>query len=197
MEIKDQKDVHDYKDCKELERVISDENDINDLCKKHKWKWYEWPEIWFRRYIQRPWEDAISYIKRFIQRGIRGYGDSDLWNMNYFLTEIILNMLVELKRIKHGVPSILDEATGNYDYDEQKWNEILDKMIEGFAILRKCDLYDEMIEWGGYLPDESRKQIQDSMQKKYSTWRFTTREEEAKVKLAFELFSKYYQSLWD
>ena len=54
-----------------------------------------------------------------------------------------------------------------------------------------------MIEWGGYLPDESRKQIQDSMQKKYSTWRFTTREEEAKVKLAFELFSKYYQSLWD
>ena len=190
------------KEFESIEKSVNDtpigsELDIDKLL-SYKYKWYEWPHIIWLRYIVRPWEDLCMYTKRFIQRGVRGWGDSDLWNMSYYLTETILTMLVELKAIKHGYPSTENDATGNWDYDEGRWTEILDQMIDGFAVLRKCDLGEENVEWGGGIKsDEDRASLEKSMREKYPTWRLTTREEEAKVKKAFELFGKYYQCLWD
>jgi hypothetical protein len=171
--------------------------DDSSVFKPTKWKWYEWPEIIWLRYIVRPWEDACMYTKRFFQRGFRGYGDCDLWGMHSFLTETILNMLVHLRQIKHGYPATKDE-NGNCGYDEARWDRILNEMIEGFAILRKCDTCDEMIEWGGYsTKDPERDVFERKMQEKYPRWRFTTPEEEAKVKRAFELLQEHYFGLWD
>jgi hypothetical protein len=186
------------KKCKLKEVCIkTDTLKENEFCfdRKVKWDWWEYPEIFWLRHIVRPWEDFWMYTKRFIQRGVRGWGDYDLWGMHCFLTETILTMLVELKRIKHGFPSTENDTAGNWDYDEGRWTDILNEMIEGFTILRKCDLGD--LEWGGFMKNEEKVKIQKSMREKYPTWTLTNKEEEAKVKRAFELFGKYYQSLWD
>jgi hypothetical protein len=176
-------------------KIKNEQQLLWDPDKKIVWKWYEWPEIIWLRYIVRPIEDARMYTKRFFQRGIRGYGDSDLWGMHDFLTEIILNMLVHLKRVKHGYPATKDE-NGQWNYSEERWDKILDDMIAGFAILRKCDNYDEMVEWGGYFTKSpERDTFEANMQKKYPKWRFTTPEEEAKVKRAFELLQEHYFGL--
>jgi hypothetical protein len=173
--------------------ALSKENSKNY---RKSWHWWDWLESWWHRFFWNWFSEIPRNIKYFFQRGIRGWSDCDLWGMQSFLTETILNMLVELRRIKSGYPATLDEK-GKYSYDEQRWNKILDEMIEGFTILRKSDTYDEMIEYAPDFPDSDRIEMEKSMKEKYPSWRFTTREEEEKVKRAFELMFKYYHSLWD
>ena len=196
--------MDDCKKCK-LEKTCNKKDSLESLqvCfdKQTRWDWWEYPHIFWLRYIVRSWEDLCLYSKRTIQRAIRGWGDSDLWNMHCFLTDTILNMLVELKRVKGGIPATIDPAIGKFtgdpdkDYDEKRWNNILDEMIEGFAILKKCDLGD--LEWGEQLSSNQKIKLQTSMRKRFPSWTLTTREEEKKVANAWKLFTKYYQSLWD
>lgn len=160
------------------------------------WHWWDWIEHWWHVYFWNWFSDIPRNIKYFIQRGMRGYSDCDLWGMHHYLTETILNMLVELRARKHSYPAT-EDANGEFTYDEGRWTDIIDKMIDGFAILRKCDLYDEMIEYAPNFPLADREKMEKSMQEHYPRWRFTTKEEEEKVKKAFELMFKYYHSLWD
>jgi len=63
-------------------------------------------------------------LKWFIQRGKRGYADCDWWDMADYLIWIIVPMLKELKKHQHGYP--------NKASTPEKWDTILDQMIEGF-----------------------------------------------------------------
>ena len=62
-------------------------------------------------------------IKYFIQRGKRGYSNFDLMDMDTYLLDLIPNMLKSFKEKKDGFPS---------DLDEDKWNCILDEIINCF-----------------------------------------------------------------
>ena len=163
----------------------------------HKnWHWWDYIEHWWYIYFWNWFSDIPRNIKYFFQRGIRGYSDCDLWGMHSHLTDVILNMLVELRSIKHGYPATPDEK-GEWSYDEQRWDSILEQMIDGFALLKKLDTYECHLQYGPEMSDDDRKKMEESMREKYPTWRFTTREEDAKIKHAFELFHKYYHNLWD
>jgi len=163
---------------------------------KKDWHWWDWAESWWHRYFWNWFSDIPRNIKYFFQKGMRGWSDSDLWDMHHYITETILNMLVELKAKKHGYPSTQDDK-GEWDYDEDRWNSILNEIIDGFAILRKVDIGDEHLEYAPAFPDDKRIDMESHMREHYPTWRFVTREEEAKVKRAFELLLKYYYGLWD
>ncbi|MCM1257958.1 MAG: hypothetical protein NC307_08915 [Roseburia sp.] len=81
----------------------------------------------------------IKHIKRCLrwsrQRIVRGYSDSDIWDMYGYLQTLLPDMLQNLKDNRHGSPDFLGE---NYTNDEgilvnetchEEWDKILDRMI--------------------------------------------------------------------
>ena len=70
-------------------------------------------------------------IKWFIQRGRRGYADCDWWDMDAYLIGIILPMLKRLKADNMGYPGYGQAST------PEKWDALLDEMVEGFTIAQK------------------------------------------------------------
>lgn len=81
----------------------------------------------------------IKHAKRCLiwskQRIVRGYSDSDIWNMHGYLQTLLPDMLQNLKDNRNGSPGFLGE---NYTNDEgilvndtchAEWDKILDQMI--------------------------------------------------------------------
>jgi len=91
-------------------------------------------EIYWR--IVRFWEKVRYFpreIKWFIQRGKRGYSDSDIWGFHDYLRQILAKGLKQLAKNTHGWPDI-DEAKTYKD-----WQKILRTMAEGFQAVIDYD----------------------------------------------------------
>lgn len=148
------------------------------------------------------------YSKRRRQVYVR-IDNYDVWNMDNTLAHIILPMLKRLKQVKHGAPKVDDfdcpqhlwssnakPRENEYDIDEHwfaRWDYVLDEMIWAFSqeiddndtekffdhtkVDEKADLMDQVgqitIDHDGLNHHEHRKAM------------------------AFRLFGKYYQALWD
>ena len=161
------------------------------------WHWWDYLESWWYVYFWNWFSEIPRNTKYFIQRGKRGWSDRDVWCMHHYLTDTILDMLIQLRTNHCGYPATANK-TGKWTFDEKRWDKILQEMIEGFTILRKADNYEEDLHYAPNLSDdEERKRMEQSMRKDYPGWRFTTKTEDAKVKRAFELLQQHYQSLWD
>lgn len=96
---------------------------IKELTKK--------PPLFRRIYlnIKWPFEDLLNIphrlyfpIKRFVQRGRQGIGDSDVWNLDDYVIMIIGHGCARLKKNHIGCPSIMTE---------KQWNKILGEIIKG------------------------------------------------------------------
>jgi hypothetical protein len=150
--------------------------------------------------FRRTWSfisDIPRNINYFFQRGIRGYSDCDLWNFNSYLNKVILEGLVWLRANKHGYPATPDPAKNNeYDYNEERWNIILDEMIQGFAIMNKC-LSSGELEYMPSISDEDRDKINKEWKEKKYDMQIASKEEEEKMQKALQLFAKHIWSLWD
>tara|TARA_R100000750_G_C2331441_1_gene90273 strand:+ start:107 stop:526 length:420 start_codon:yes stop_codon:yes gene_type:complete len=115
-----------------------------------------------------PWKKPSKFylfkrkVKHIIQKIIRGFSDSDLWDLDYHLSELILPRLKAFRNYNQaGHPSRLK--------DENEWNDILDKMIYSFEyVLRDYGIEDD--DWN------------DSQEKKY-------KEYEEGMKLFIDFFS--------
>lgn len=168
-------------------------DDLKKFLHNRAYPWYEqiYNEI---QYIFRKVYDIPYKIKYFIQRGVRGYSDYDIWSFDHYLTKIILEGLVSLKAKSRGCPCTMNDATGKYDYDEARWNNILDNIIDGFAIVMRCQEGTEL-EWGGYVDEATKSRLNKTFKEK-GLGRLTTKEEEECVRNAFNLFRDYYWSLW-
>ena len=67
--------------------------------------------------------------KWFIQRGVRGYSDQDVWSIDMFLASIMPKMLRQLRgRIVHSTPLGLGM---------KQWHKKLTKMADTFEIAKK------------------------------------------------------------
>jgi len=126
---------------------------------------------------ERVWDgitDSFREIKWFIQRGKRGYADSDLWSLDYYLSGWLPDALRELKKIQNGYPASLTR---------KEWDKILDEMIEGFEIANgQDDIYcieangKPILAHGGNI--NKYKKLEKKRIKK------------------MELFVKWYRNLW-
>jgi len=139
----------------------------------------------------------------------------DTWSMDHTLAHIVLPMLVQLKRTKHGAPNT-DNAdvpkelrmskkqltayskTGDTDDNFfKRWDWILDEMI--WAFNQKCqdnwegDYY-EYREMG---PEESKDP--ESLFGLKLVWedREGQKAHQERMTNGFKLFGKYYENLWD
>lgn len=105
--------------------------------------------------------NRLRGFKWFWQRATRGWADCDTWSVDYYLNEVIVGMVKHLIEHQAGVPGNLTE---------EKWKNILSKIVAGFEANAK--LLD-----GRFTNDEL-----ESLQKKN--------------KEGFRLFVKYYNNLW-
>ncbi len=92
----------------------------------------------------------------------------DTWSMDYTLSLLIVPMLKQLKEDGHGYPAVLDSF--------EEWHEILDKMIWSFEQAKN-----------GY---EGYYGLALNNNEEYKAYM-------SRVQEGFDLFGKYYMSLWD
>ena len=115
------------------------------------------------------------------QRLFRGWDDRAVWSIDVHLANVIPQMVRQLKKVTHVVPSEMFEEGDwdekeNYYKDEAmevataKWDAILDEIAEGF------DEY--------YILSVEGNCSQEA-------W------ESEKFKRAFDLLRKYFPNLWD
>jgi hypothetical protein len=168
---------------------------------KHIW---EWPE------------DRVDDVKYFIQRGIRGWSDRDVWGFDYYLSDVILGGLKKLKKDKHGCPCLEGFGTDspNDQTDEQfkamqkEWNRILDTMIFTFEITKKVQDHDLIIPEGQeyFTKAEYQKykrfcaRVNKRGKGKYNfkmNVKIISKKDFLRYWAGWKAFSQYYQSLWD
>jgi len=134
--------------------------------------------------------------------------DHDTWSMDYTLAHIILPMLEQLKRTKHGSPSVhnadvpkelrmskkdmaqfaKDGSTDDNFF--KRWDWVLDEMI--WAFNQKCrDNWDE--DFYEYENDDA-EQFGVKL-----VWedREGSKAHQERMSNGFRLFGKYYENLWD
>lgn len=140
-------------------------------------------------------KDFPRELRWFWQRGWRGYADSDIWSIDYFLLTILPPMLRKLAKDKHGYPAMLYQGK---DLDGQKgskmWQDILEKMAYGFELRNRWESdYPAVV---GEMRDG--KEYYDFKDK---AWRAKFDKKQKEVNKAFDesmkLFSKYFFALWD
>ena len=110
----------------------------------------------------------------------------DIWNLDHTLSCIIHPALIRLKETKQGYPQLFEDGMVTPHYwdrqlhfdfiDEEveekyllnKWNDIMDKMIYSFGVIKNDGLFEKYDE-------EEWNRIQEGL----------------------DLFAKHYTSLWD
>jgi hypothetical protein len=134
----------------------------------------------------------------------------DTWSMDHTLAHIVLPMLVQLKRTKHGAPwvAVADvpkelrptkKDINAYNKDGstddkffKRWDYVLDEMIWAFE--QKCRDHWEDDYYGPYIESEDKREL---------FGRFEWIDDEGRQKHqermtnGFRLFGKYYENLWD
>ena len=144
----------------------------------------------------------------------------DTWSMDHTLANIVLPMLVQLKRTKHGAPNVdmkdvpkelratkaqISKYGKNGDTDPkffERWDWILDEMI--FAFESKVDdgRWEEQFESGTSdiqwkrLEGGNSEMIRGPNDTKVYDWE-GRKAYQARISNGFKLFGKYFENLWD
>lgn len=153
-----------------------------------RWKKTAWE-------IRRRIKNSPSYpgafareVSWFIQRGRRGWSDKDWWNLDNYLTDILIGALSKMRTDRHAMFNFYTELD-NDDFmsdayqerhkdDDKKTDADLDEMIEGFKAAKAMSNLERM---DGEPFDP--------------TYRFEA--EQAKLNRALDLFKEHFQELWD
>ncbi len=121
----------------------------------------------------------------WLQKRFRGYGDDDLWGLDWWMTKKIRkpfkHFVANQKKYGHGCPSQLTmdkEGKNTMTVEEgmKEWNRILAKIDKAFDIE-----YEENMWTDSYSKKTTGQRIEDSKKRQEG----------------MELFGKYYGSFWD
>lgn len=69
-----------------------------------------------------------AFVKTRYQRARRGYSYRDIWNLDWYLSNVIEKSIIDLRNTSH---------TYNDDFTEEGWAEALTKMADAFAAHRE------------------------------------------------------------
>lgn len=158
-------------------------------------------------------ENTYYAIKWFIQRGVRGWSNRDTWGLDNYMSGWLPQALRYLKEHKNGTPlavypegaEYIDE-TGNPTDEASaiasaRWDEIMDKMIEGFEAnnrLGDCLYEKELGPYPSHRPKgvsaEAWAKIKDDH---FIAMRALEARDQALLEEGLALFAKYFQNLWD
>lgn len=147
-----------------------------------------------------------DWAKHFFQRGIRGYADRDCWSVDYYLCEIIPEMMRHLKKNVHGYPASLS-CSKDSNENFERWKEILEKIAIGFEAAKRIN---DLENW---TPNEGNEMIttpdeENSCLRKVNFTKPWTKEQIEHFKNldridsenfdeGMKLFAEHFFSLWD
>lgn len=127
--------------------------------------------------------ESFLRVKWFIQRGVRGYSDSDTWNLANYLSDWMPKAIYKLKGRGTPIQVFIDLFGDHVDLNiisdemneaaHQRWHEILDTIAVGFEAHKQLD---EFI----FRPDT--QEYKDSLIRMHN---------------GFALFCTYYCNLWN
>ena len=146
------------------------------------------------RFFVRIGDFFLYDIKAFIQRGRRGYAQSDTWGFNYYLAKVISGGVDSLIKELHGYPCNLKNL--------KEWKSILKKISKTFKTTIKID--DNELDYiATNVKDKVKfrnklKRINKKIKKKhgYKT-KVMTEQESLAYEEGWELFQSYYFNLYD
>lgn len=185
-----------------------------------------WREIDYNEPKIKLWHDILSPfcsilfdVRQFFNRDIRyvKIDPWDTWSMDSTLTPIILPMLKQLKKDKHGAPHVDNEDVpaalrdkrkggkqGTYSTDNKwfkRWDWVMSEMIWAFEELNKEDWSDQF--WSGKADHVWVDLPNGHAELKHGpkhTLKFDKKGHDkhwARIQNGLRLFGKYYTSLWD
>ena len=199
--------------------------DIHSNHMNKKYGYVDWPKVQDRKDdVLESIEDAVQsvynvfnwiwYDRRTQKVKVR-IDRWDTWSMDHTLANIVLPMLVQLKRTKHGAPSVdnadvprelrmskkdMTQFAKDGSTDDKffkRWDWILDEMI--WAFNQKCrdnweDDYYEYSDW-----DQEESKDPNSLFGLKLVWedREGQKAHRERMTNGFKLFGKYYENLWD
>jgi len=144
-----------------------------------------------KRWLSRTYQ-SISFFLRitlpeYFIRGKRGWGNSDTWSLDWYLSNVIKETVSHLKDNTHGYPCDLKNP--------KQWGNILKKIIWTFDIAK--EMSDNFI----YVPTKnwSRKKY-NTTKEQFKNDKYThimTKKECLKYEEGWMLFQKYFNNLWD
>lgn len=137
--------------------------------------------------LTHPWEILDEWFRQIEwawQRVFRGWDDTAVWSIDWYLSKQIPQLIRRLKETQHGTPNSMWEGMTpideNFNYSKEddeiaykKWADILDGIAEGFEASLKIQ---EECLWAN---DPEYAEL------------------DAKFERGFDLFRKYYHNLWD
>lgn len=128
-------------------------------------------------FYEQSWRHPLDSIWRFFrncyyawQRAVKGYCDWDLWDLDIFYRNLLIESLKVFKKRKCGYPSDMES--------EEEWDNYLDKMIEHFE---KSKTWVEK-------DDEPDKPVDDIIE--------AQKEEDKRLKQGLEMLYEHFHSLW-
>lgn len=154
-------------------------------------------------YLTNPWDFAreVYWETHYcVQRGLYGYSDRDVWNINHYLASWMPDALRKLAKDGRGcAQEIFDRGSPGHECDE--WEKILIEMAEGFEAFRDADEV-EVPEYTALFPEgEAPIKIRDKDPVLIEKWREAERvkhtEIERKLNRSLDLLSRWYMDLWD
>lgn len=170
------------------------------------WKWYNHGWWWIRHGIWQKISELRWRIPNTYGRMKRGWGYADTWGFSYYLAKVISGGLKHLRQHKCGYGSTIDPITGKYEYDEKRWDAVLDDMIYTFEtaldITERDLLYTRLEDWTEEQYQEHLK-FAEEMNKKFRTddgnieYKVMTKEEVIRYERGFTYFQRYFYNLWD
>jgi hypothetical protein len=175
-----------------------------------------------------PWVRRLNTVTEPFMKGVQNFLDvvhprinyvkidkPDTWNMPETLADIILPMLKQLQKEKHGAPFTDDEDVpeelkstsappkkNDWDTDDfhfERWDWIMDEMIWAFEQVVDPDAEEQFYDKSAYKDANVQEWFADFKKHErklkfdkegYEAW------QERKSK-GLLLFGKYYQNLWD
>ena len=194
MSKRERKIIKGIKDAKEnkVTRVTNVEDLFKDFRERRKRHpiYYFFYDIYRRIYN---FIDSIPLnVKTFIQRGKRGWANSDTWDFAHYLSKVIFEGLSNLKKYQHGNPA---------DLTEGQWIDILNKIIYTFRVAKDIAsgdvIYMPTKEWSERKYKKWTKGLKDINKKYGDNMRVLTKTQAEEFEEGFQLFQKYFFCFWD
>jgi hypothetical protein len=217
-----------WTDWSKCSRDKSLQSRLDELDGKYKYIEHpEWVEKWSERLL--PISKAIQWVWSKVDRKIDYVKIDrwDTWSMDHTLSYIILPMLKQLQKDKHGAPFVDDEDVpeelkstsappkeNEWDTDDnhfKRWDYALNEMI--FAFEHKVDdswedayrsgnfdtIWIPVDKDGNEVPKGEHKyyQMKDGPKHTYQCDYDGLQAVHNRMKNGFRLFGKYYEGLWD
>lgn len=133
--------------------------------------------------------DLYRETKWFIQRGKRGFSDRDVWDVDFYLSKIIPQMLKQLRETQTILPT-WDYGNEPEELAQKRWNTILDDIIYTFETEYKLSESDLL-----YATSKNRNKLEKTG--KDIGIPVMTKKECERYRKGWYYFQKHFKSLWD